>query len=123
MILPERVFGSSGVKTMFAGRAILPIFVATCSRSSAIISGEPSSPPLRLTKATIAWPVVSSCRPQTAASATFGWSTSALSTSIVEMRWPETFMTSSTRPMSQKSPSSSMRAPSPAKYMPGKRLQ
>ena len=29
MIFPERVFGSSGVKTMFAGFAIGPIFVAT----------------------------------------------------------------------------------------------
>ena len=27
MIFPERVFGSSGVKTMFAGFAIGPIFV------------------------------------------------------------------------------------------------
>jgi hypothetical protein len=31
MIFPERVVGSSGVKTMFAGRAILPIFFATWS--------------------------------------------------------------------------------------------
>ncbi len=29
MILPLRVFGSSGVKTMFAGFAIGPIFFAT----------------------------------------------------------------------------------------------
>ena len=29
MIFPERVFGSSGVNTMFAGFAIGPIFVAT----------------------------------------------------------------------------------------------
>ena len=34
MILPLRVFGSSGVKTMFAGFAIGPIFFATWSRSS-----------------------------------------------------------------------------------------
>jgi hypothetical protein len=32
------------------------------------------------------------------------------------MRCPLTFMTSSTRPMNQKYPWSSMRAPSPAKY-------
>jgi glutamate/tyrosine decarboxylase-like PLP-dependent enzyme len=115
MILPERVFGSSGVKTMLAGFAIAPIFVATWPRSSSSISIEPSSPPLSVTYATIAWPVVASVRPQTAASATLGWSTSADSTSIVEMRWPETFITSSTRPSSQKSPSASMRAPSPAK--------
>ena len=45
MIFPERVFGSSGVKTMFAGRAIFPIFVATWSRSSSIVSTEPSRRP------------------------------------------------------------------------------
>ena len=47
MILPERVFGSSGVNTMFAGIASLPIFVATCSRSSVSFSGEPSDPALQ----------------------------------------------------------------------------
>ena len=50
----------------------------------------------------IAWPVVSSVAPTTAASATAGWSTSADSTSVVEMRWPDTFITSSTRPSSQR---------------------
>ncbi len=49
----------------------------------------------------MAWPVISSSLPQTAASATAGWSTSALSTSVVEMRWPLTFITSSMRPMNQ----------------------
>jgi hypothetical protein len=39
--------------------------------------------------------------PTTADSATLGWSTSALSTSMVPMRWPATFSTSSTRPSSQ----------------------
>ena len=36
----------------------------------------------------IAWPVTVSLAPTTAASATAGWSTRALSTSVVEMRWP-----------------------------------
>ena len=49
MIFPERVFGSSGVKTMFAGLAIAPIFTATWFRSSSSISTEPSSPPLSVT--------------------------------------------------------------------------
>ena len=40
--------------------------------------------------------------PTTAASVTLGWLTSALSTSIVERRWPLTLMTSSTRPRIQK---------------------
>ena len=61
--------------------------------------------------------------PTTAASATWGWDTSADSISVVESRWPETFMTSSTRPSSQMLPSSSFLAPSPAKYMPAKRDQ
>ena len=50
----------------------------------------------------MAWPVVASLAPTTAASATDGWSTRADSTSVVEMRWPDTFMTSSTRPSSQR---------------------
>ena len=61
------------------------------------------------------WPVVASAAPTTAASATVGWLTSADSTSVVEMRCPDTFITSSTRPSSQIAPSSSYFAPSPAK--------
>src|SRR6266545_4592024 len=67
MILPLRVFGSSGVKTMLAGFAIGPIFLPTWLRSSSSISSEPSSPPLSVTYATIAWPVRSSFRPRTVA--------------------------------------------------------
>ena len=115
MILPLRVFGSSGVKTMFAGFAIGPIFCATWLRSSSSISTEPSSPPFSVTNATIACPVVASAAPTTAASATDGWLTSALSTSVVLIRWPLMFMTSSTRPSSHSTWSSSYLAPSPAK--------
>ena len=61
-----------------------------------------SRPSLRVTKAATACPFSSCAFPTTAASATAGWSTSADSTSVVEMRWPETFMTSSTRPSSQR---------------------
>ena len=64
-------------------------------------ASSPTTSPLRVTNAAIAWPVVSSVRPTTAASATFGWSTSADSISMVERRCPETFMTSSMRPSSQ----------------------
>ena len=49
MILPLRVFGSSGVKTMFAGFAIGPIFWPTWLRSSSSISTEPSTPPFSVT--------------------------------------------------------------------------
>ena len=90
------------MKITVLGRAIGPIFVATCSRSSSPSSSVIAVSPFTVTKAMIAWPVVSSLAPTTAASATFGWSTSADSTSVVEMRWPETFITSSTRPSSQR---------------------
>ena len=49
MIMPLRVFGNSGVKTMLAGFAIGPILAATWLRSSSSYSTEPSSPPLRVT--------------------------------------------------------------------------
>ena len=47
---------------MFAGFAIGPIFSATWSRSSSSFSTDPSAPPLQVTKATIAWPVIASLR-------------------------------------------------------------
>ncbi len=61
----------------------------------------------RMTNAQIACPVVSSLAPTTAASATPEWPTSADSTSVVEMRCPEMFITSSMRPSSQIAPSAS----------------
>ncbi len=72
MILPLRVFGSSGVKTMFAGLAIGPILCATWLRSSSSFSIDPSTPLFSVTNATIAWPVIASLRAATAASATSG---------------------------------------------------
>ena len=60
-----------------------------------------SWPDSRVTKAEIACPRSSSGLPTTAASATLGWLTRALSTSMVESRCPATFSTSSTRPMIQ----------------------
>ena len=119
MICPERVFGSSGANITVFGRAMEPIAFTTCSRSSFDSSSLPWFPLRSVTNAKIAWPVTGSSRPMTADSATFGCETSADSTSVVEMRWPEIFITSSTRPISQKYPSLSRRAPSPAKYLPG----
>ena len=55
----------------------------------------------------MAWPVVSSVAPTTAASATPEWPTSADSTSAVEIRCPDTFITSSMRPSTQMAPSRS----------------
>ena len=57
---------------------------------------------LSTTNAAMASPVKSSGRPTTAASATSGCATSADSISIVPMRWPETFSTSSMRPVIRK---------------------
>ena len=65
MILPDRVLGSSGTIMIWRGRAIGPIWVATCLRSSAISSAPASLPPSatrsvasprRMTKATMPWP-------------------------------------------------------------------
>ena len=102
MIFPERVFGRSPAQMIRFGRAIFEIRVATCSRISPAISSEPSRSPSRVTKAQIAWPVVSSVWPITADSATLAWETIADSISAVESRWPETLITSSTRPRIQK---------------------
>ena len=70
MILPLRVFGSSGVNTMFAGFAIAPIFCATWLRSSSSFPTDDSIPDFSVTYATIASPVTESAREVTAASAT-----------------------------------------------------
>ncbi len=91
----------SSVKMIIFGLAVGPIFWATWPRSSSPSSGVDSTVPRTVTKATMAWPVTGSLAPHTADSATDGWSTSADSTSVVEMRCPETFITSSTRPSSQ----------------------
>ena len=84
------------------GRASLPILSATCARISSSKPSGSSPEPSRVTKATIAWPVSSSWAPMHAASATRSWDTIADSTSIVDMRWPETLITSSTRPTIQR---------------------
>ena len=93
MILPERVLGSSVTSRTFLGFAIGPISLPTWARSSSgTFSSPPASaiasslPPRRITKATGAWPVVSSFAPTTAASATHSWLTSADSISMVDRR-------------------------------------
>ncbi len=59
-------------------------------------------PFFRVTNATSEVPFSSSGRPTTAASATRPSDTSALSTSAVPSRWPATFTTSSTRPITHR---------------------
>ncbi len=102
MILPERVFGRLSPKRMSFGLAIGPISLPTQSRSC-FANFSASAPDGRAcfstTNAHTASPVRSSGRPTTAASATSGFDTSADSISIVPIRWPDTFRTSSMRPM------------------------
>ena len=69
---------------------------------SSISSSEPSRSPSSVTNAQTDCPVSSSAWPMTAASATFECDTIADSISAVDIRWPETLSTSSTRPMTQK---------------------
>ena len=103
MILPLRVFGSESVKRMSSGRAKAPISLATCAPQLLLERVARLHARLRASRRRrCAWPLSSSGRPTTAASATAGWLTSALSTSIVPSRWPATLSTSSTRPMIQK---------------------
>src|SRR5882757_2093010 len=119
MILPDRVLGSSSTTMIWRGFAIGPISLETWSRRALIASSPLASSfatlPRRITNATMPCPVVGSDAPTTAASATVGCETSADSTSVVEMLWPDTSMMSSTRPSIQMEPSSSYLAPSPAK--------
>src|SRR4051794_32047745 len=102
MILPDLVLGRSGTNRSDFGRAIGPMTVATCSRRATASASDGCWSAFRITKAKIACPEISSFLPTTAASATDLWSTSADSTSVVEIRWPATFITSSTRPSSQR---------------------
>ena len=111
MIFPERVFGSLLTKRISSGLAIPPICFTTSAQTSSWskLAGFVEVPDfsLQVTKATIACPLISWGRPTTAASATWGWVTIALSISAVPRRWPATLRTSSILPDIQKYPSSS----------------
>ena len=103
MILPLRVLGRSPAQMILLGRANLPMRAATRSRISSTSASEPSSSvPSSVTNAHTDCPVSSSACPMTAHSATFGCETTADSISAVLRRWPETLITSSMRPMTQK---------------------
>ena len=70
MILPERVFGRSAVNRISSGRAMAPIFFVTCFFKTSAMLGLGLTPSLSVTNAVIAWPLISSGLPTTAASAT-----------------------------------------------------
>src|SRR3989338_1622515 len=115
----ERVLGRLSPKRISSGLAIGPISLLTqlrrVSAISLILAGSSGRAPFSTTKAVTASPFISCGLPTTAASATSGLAASADSISIVPRRWPETFSTSSMRPMIQKYPSSSRCAESPAR--------
>jgi len=96
---PPVVARHSGLAEVAAG--LEESYPARFRGLASFTSGDGCRPALSVTKATTACPLSSSGRPTTAASATAGWLTSALSTSMVPRRWPETFTTSSMRPMIQ----------------------
>src|ERR1043165_6821469 len=115
MILPDRVFARASVNLISSGRASAPISFTTCSRRVWFSASDGVCDPSSVTKATIDDPFNSSGRGTTAASATAECETRALSISAVPSLCPLTLITSSIRPMIQKYPSLSFRAPSPAK--------
>ena len=68
-------------------------------------------------KAISAFPLISCGYPTTALSTTFGCSFIEFSIGAVPRLWPETITTSSTLPVILYIPFSSLRAPSPGKYL------
>jgi len=100
MILPLRVFGRLSPKRMSFGLAIAPISLPTHSRSSRA-SFCAASPVGRACLSTTKAQIARGGLVGTADHRRLGHSglaTSADSISIVPMRWPETFSTSSMRP-------------------------
>ena len=120
MILPLRVRGTVGVTITRAGRAMAPTPRTTASASSRCSSGLSCASPRGTTNATGTAPFTSSGMATTAASLTAGWVISAASISMVPMRCPATFITSSRRPVTHSCPSWSRSAASLAAYAPGK---
>src|SRR5579859_4251 len=57
MIFPDLVLGRSSAQMIRLGRASLPIWRPTCSRSLVSRSASGTTPEPRVTYATIAWPV------------------------------------------------------------------
>ena len=101
IILPDLVFGKPGANWIKSGVAIGPICFLTHNFKSLSKSPEPLIPEFRVTKQYSPLPLISCGNPTTAASATFGCATNALSISAVPKLCPETIITSSTLPVIQ----------------------
>ncbi len=101
MILPERVLGRPGAKIISSHSAMLPIsflIILLITLTSSTSSATPSSD-LSTTYAKIPSPLSECGLPTTATSATLSCFVIAASTSAVPIRCPETFITSSVRPV------------------------
>ncbi len=102
MILPLRVRGRLGRKSISFGATAFPRRLRPNPMSSSRSASEGAKPGFKATKAFTDSSATGSGLPMTAASATAGCSRSALSTSNGPMRWPADLMTSSLRPTNQK---------------------
>ena len=101
MILPERVAGSTGATSTTANAPIGPTLRPTAARRAPRSGSLSCSPAFSTTKTYIPCPFTSCGMPTTAASATPPCADTGASTSAVPMRWPDTLITSSTRPVIQ----------------------
>ena len=101
MILPERVFGRPGAHCSQSGLAMGPISLRTHWTSSFFSASEGSLAQVQrdIGVNALALDIMRGTHDSTLSD--FGWATRALSTSAVPIRWPDTLMTSSTRPVIQ----------------------
>ena len=107
--------GNELVQHIISGAANGPILVLTVFLKVLTNSSSSSKPTLRVVKQHIPCPLMGWGYPIAAACATASWATKADSISAVPMRCPDTFITSSTRPVIHVYPSLSLRHPSPGK--------
>ena len=97
MIFPERVLGMSATTQTCLGRAIFPISDSII-RDTLSATPSASTPGLTAMYISTTCPRTSSTTGIAAASATSSTMRAADSSSLVPRRWPETLITSSTRP-------------------------
>ena len=101
MILPERVLGKPGANWILSGDAIGPMFLRTYATNSFSAPPFGSTPLLKGDEGVDALPLDFVGIADDRGFRDRFVRTSALSTSAVPMRWPETLTTSSIRPIIQ----------------------
>ena len=121
-IFPDGLFGSAVdeailARALEAGERVggEAVRVELAAVNSSAVTASPAT-----TTATTRWPSRSSGAPTTATSRTRGWRASTSSTSSGWMFSPPETIMSSSRPTSQRSPSSSSRPTSPVWYQPSR---